>query len=192
MALLPEVTLFVNNCYIFKKIVMNLRPATLDDLSLLQHWDEQPHVITSNPNDKWDWEVELKHHSQGREQLIAEINDRPIGFIEITDPALDDSNYWGDFTVNLRAIDIWIGEETDLGQGYGTKMMQLALSRCFADPRVTGVLVDPLANNTRAHRFYQRLGFEFLEQRWFGNDDCFVYRLNRTDWYQKLSKINNE
>ena len=162
---------------------MNLRPATIADLNLLQHWDSQPHIIASNPNDQWDWFVELKHKSEGREQFIAEINGRPIGFIEITAPALGDSNYWGNVTANLRAIDIWIGEETDLGKGYGTKMMQLALSRCFADPLVTVVLVDPLASNTRAHRFYERLGFQFVEQRWFGNDDCFVYRLNRADWH---------
>ena len=162
---------------------MNLRPATIADLNLLQHWDSQPHIIAIIPNDKWDWSVELKHKSEGREQFIAEINGRPIGFIEITAPARDDSHYWGNVSANLRAIDIWIGEETDLGKGYGTQMMQLALSRCFADPLVTAVLVVPLASNTRAHRFYQRFGFRFVEQRWFGNDDCFVYRLNRADWH---------
>lgn len=169
-----------------QKIVMNLRPATSADLALLRHWDSQPHVIASNPNDQWDWSVELQHNELGREQLIAEINGRPIGFIEITDPARDDSNYWGNVTENFRAIDIWIGEEADLGKGYGTLMMQLALSRCFADPLVTAVLVEPLASNTRVHRFYERLGFQFVEQRRFGNDDCFVYRLNRADWISKL------
>ena len=54
--------------------------------------------------------------------------------------------------------------------------MQLALKRCFADPLVTAVLVEPLASNTHAHRFYERLGFQFVEQRRFGNDECFVYR----------------
>ncbi len=87
---------------------MNLRSATSADLTWLRHWDEQPHVVASNPNDKWDWEVELLHNFLGREQLIAEINGRPIGFIEITDPARDDSNYWGDVAFNLRAIDIWL------------------------------------------------------------------------------------
>ena len=169
----------------FKKIVMNLRFATYADLALLRHWDEQPHVVASDPNDDWGWEVELERTPEWREQLIAEIDGRPIGFIQIIDPAREDSNYWGKVTANLRAIDIWIGEETDLGKGYGTKMMQLALARCFADPLVTAVLVDPLASNTRAHRFYERLGFQFLEQRWFGDDDCFVYRLNRTDWHSE-------
>ena len=165
-----------------QKVTINLRPATIDDLLLLRHWDEQPHVIASDPNDDWNWEVELQRTPKWREQLIAEINGRPIGFIQIIDPALEDSHYWGDIATNFRAIDIWIGEETDLGKGYGTKMMQLALKRCFSDPLVKAVLVDPLASNTRAHHFYERLDFRFVERRRFGDDDCFVYRLNRADW----------
>jgi aminoglycoside 6'-N-acetyltransferase len=58
-------------------------------------------------------------------------------------------------------------------------MMQLALERCFADPAVRAVLVDPLASNTAAHRFYERLGFRFVERRRFGADHCLVYRLDR-------------
>ncbi len=161
-----------------------LRPATLADLELLRHWDEQPHVIASDPNDDWAWEVELARHPHWRAQLIAEISDRPIGFIQIIDPAQEESHYWGEVPANLRAIDIWLGEAQDLGRGYGTKMMQLALVRCFADSAVTAVLVDPLASNTRSHRFYERLGFQYLESRRFGEDDCCVYRLNRADWQQ--------
>jgi aminoglycoside 6'-N-acetyltransferase len=56
-------------------------------------------------------------------------------------------------TEDLRAIDLWIGEECDLGKGYGRKMMELAIARCFSDPFVKAILVDPLAENTHAHRF---------------------------------------
>ena len=87
----------------------------------------------------------------------------------------------GDVPENLRAIDLWIGEERDLGQGYGTQMMHLALARCFAVPEVVAIIIDPLASNTRTHRFYERLGFRFVERRRFGDDDCLVYRLERSD-----------
>jgi aminoglycoside 6'-N-acetyltransferase len=161
--------------------VINLRSATFNDLDLLRHWDEQPHIIASDPNDDWGWEVELNRTPDWREQLIAELDDRPIAFVQIIDPAREDSHYWGDVPENLRAIDIWIGEETDLGKGYGTTIMQLAIARCFADPSVTAILIDPLASNTRARRFYERLGFEFVEYRQFGADECCVYRLNRKE-----------
>lgn len=158
---------------------MKLRPATPDDLALLRYWDEQPHVIASDPNDDWNWEVELHRSPDWREQLIAEIDGEPIGFLQIIDPAREDSRYWGDVPADLRAIDIWIGEAENLGKGYGTVMMKLALERCFADPAVSAVLIDPRADNVRAHRFYERLGFQFVERRWFGADECRVYRLDR-------------
>lgn len=161
---------------------MHLRPATPADLDLLRHWDEQPHVIDANPNDDWNWQYELARTPAWRELLIAEVDGRSIGFLQIIDPANEDSHYWGACPAHLRAIDIWIGEEADLGRGFGTEMMHLALERCFAAPEIEAVLIDPLFENTRARRFYERLGFQFVERRQFGEDDCDVYRLERRDW----------
>jgi aminoglycoside 6'-N-acetyltransferase len=171
--------------------MLKLRPATPADLDLLRHWDEQPHIIASDPNDDWGWEVELARDPDWRDQLIAEIDDRPIGFIQIIDPAREDSHYWGEIAANLRAIDIWIGEAAYLGKGYGTQMMQLAIARCFADPLVTAILIDPLASNTRAHRFYERLDFQFVESCRFGDDDCYVYCLNRVGWQNSPKSKEN-
>jgi aminoglycoside 6'-N-acetyltransferase len=159
---------------------LSLRLATIDDIAMLRHWDGQPHVAAADPNDDWNWEVELGQSPDWREQLIAEMDGRPIGFIQILDPALEESGYWGDVPPDLRAIDIWIGEASDLGKGYGTEMMRIAIDRCFENPNISTVLIDPLASNVRAHRFYERLGFQFVERRRFGDDDCFVYRLERS------------
>lgn len=172
----------INDRFDRNKVNIALRPATIADLPLLRHWDEQLHVIASDPNDDWEWETELQRTPEWREQLIAELENRPIGFIQIIDPALEESHYWGSISGNLRAIDIWIGEKTDLGKGYGTEMMKLALDRCFAVPEVEAVLIDPLISNKRAHKFYERIGFKFMERRKFGLDDCLVYKLMRRDW----------
>ena len=74
---------------------MRLRPATPRDLSLLRRWDEQPHVVAANPNDDWGWETELARTPGWRELLIAELAGRPIGFVQIIDPAREESRYWG-------------------------------------------------------------------------------------------------
>lgn len=166
---------FVKNSSLNK---ITLRPASPDDLPILLHWDEQPHVIESDPSDDWNWEVELAYEPAWREQLMAELDGRPIGFVQIIDPLLEETHYWGEVPANLRAIDIWIGEAECLGKGYGTQMMKLAIERCFRDPSVKGILIDPLASNIRAHRFYERLGFQFQEERWFGGELCKVYRLD--------------
>lgn len=161
---------------------IRLRNANINDLELLRSWDEQPHIISTTGDDDWGWETELKKNYEWREQLIAELEGRPIGFMQIIDPFVEESHYWGDCSPNLRAVDIWIGEVDDLGKGYGTTMMKLALEKCFAPPEVTAVIIDPLASNTDAHRFYERLGFKFIEKRSFGEDVCFIYRLEREDW----------
>ena len=165
--------------------VINLRQATLDDLALLCHWDEQPHVKAAIGEDDWELDSELRRTLAWRELLIAELAGRPIGFIQIIDPLLEDSHYWGDVAPNLKALDIWIGEVDVLGQGYGSHMMALAMQRCFADPAVTGILIDPQKSNERVHSFYERLGFEFIEERCFDRVVCKVYQLRREVWVSK-------
>ncbi len=158
------------------------RDATRDDIPLLRFWDKQPHVKASDPDSDWEWETELLRTPDWREQLIYEEDGRPIGFVQIIDPAREDSHYWGAVAPNQRAIDIWIGLEIDLNRGYGSEMMHLALARCFSDPRVTAVLIDPLVSNDRAHRFYKRFGFTPLERRMFDTDDCLVFKLTREQY----------
>lgn len=158
---------------------MHFRHATIEDLELLQHWDKQPHVIACDPSGEGDWIPELTKKEEWRELLISQEEDEPIGFLQIIDPKLEDTHYWGDLPPNLRAIDIWIGEKENLNKGYGTTMMKMAFDRIFSNPQVQTILIDPLASNTKAHRFYERLGFQFVEERVFGEALCFVYELKR-------------
>lgn len=158
--------------------MIELRSATPADLELLRYWDVQPHVIAAGIDD-WGWEEELQRTPRWRQQLIAELDGRPIGFMQIIDPALEESRYWGEVDADLRAIDIWIGEADALGQGHGSEMMRQAIARCFAVEQVSAIIIDPLASNTRAHRFYRKLGFRLVEERRFGEDDCKVFRLDR-------------
>lgn len=165
---------------------VTLRLATLADLPLVRAWDKDADVWASDPHeedDAWNWEVELGRTPPWREQLVAEMDGRPIGFVQIIDPAAEETHYWGATArPTERAIDIWIGRAEDRNRGYGTQMMRLALARCFAEPHVAAVLLDPLASNTAALRFYARLGFVDTGERWFGDECCRVLQLSRTDW----------
>jgi len=168
------------------KLIM--RSARESDAELLYQWDEKPHVKAATSNDgskafDADWEDELLPRSDGTEFLIAEVDDIPIGAMQIIDPATERSHYWGAIASNLRALDIWIGEEPYIGLGYGTQMMNYAIDKCFSNEAVEAILIDPLANNLRSHKFYKKLGFVFVERRQFDDDsDCFVFRLNRENW----------
>lgn len=167
-----------------------LRPATLSDVPCFERWDRQPHVIvatTDNPAadkafEDAHWPDEIAAQNEHSTYLIAELRGRPIGAMQIIDPYLESTHYWGEISANLRALDIWIGEPDCLGQGYGETMMRLAMQRCFADSTVSGIVIDPLASNERAHKFYRRLGFRPVGPRRFGDDDCLVFELRREDW----------
>ncbi len=163
------------------------RAAHPSDLPLLQYWDTKQHVIDCDPDGDWDWEIELHRDPPWREQLVAELNGTPIGFVQIIDAHQEESHYWGAVEPHTRAIDIWIGEESNLNKGYGTTMMKMAIDICFSDPKTPRILIDPLKHNTKAHRFYERLGFTFLEERQFDGVDCFVYSLER-----RLEKLRND
>ena len=166
---------------------INLRRATLDDVPLLEVWDTDPGVIAATTDDReidrafggLDWRDELRHDSAVSYYLIAELDGRPIGAMQIIDPHEEPTHYWGEIEPNLRAIDIWIGTHNDRNQGYGAEMMRLAHGLCFANPLVSAIVIDPLASNTRALAFYHRLGYVTIEHRMFGDDECLVLKLSR-------------
>ena len=167
-----------------------LRPAAVSDVPILELWDRQPHVIAATTDDPSatkafggiDWQGELALAAPDCQYLIAEIDGRPIGAVQIIDPYTEATHYWGDIEPNLRALDIWIGMAEDLGKGYGETMMRRAFQLCFADGRVTAIVIDPLSSNSRAHNFYRRLGFTTEDRRQFGDDNCLVHRLTRLTW----------
>ena len=169
---------------------LRLRPATLDDADLLAAWDREPHVIACSTDDPdaavafggIEWREELAGQSEVSFYRIAEVDGRPVGVMQVCDPHLEPTHYWGEIEPGLRALDIWIGPKDALGRGWGTEMMRQAIGACFSDPEVHGIVIDPLATNANAHRFYQRLGFVPEGRRTFGDDDCLVHRLSRAQW----------
>lgn len=175
-----------------------LRPAKLADAPVLKAWDLAPHVISATTDDPDAesafegivWEDELIEQSDVSRYYIAELDGRPIGAMQIIDPFLEPTQYWGEVAPNLRAVDIWIGSAPDLGKGHGAEMMRQALALCFADAAVSAVIIDPLTSNTRAHKFYQRIGFKPVDRRLFNDeDDCLVHELTRADWQVRQSKM---
>lgn len=180
-------------------VAVALRDATPDDIATLERWDRDPVVLaahghtTQEPDADWVEEFDFiqRFGSDVWELLIAVVRDdsddrpaseRPIGVIRIIDPEQEPTGYWAPAEPNLKAIDIWIGEPDARGQGFGTAMMTSALDRCFGSRSTTAVVIDPLASNERAIRFYRRVGFVPVGPRRFDDDDCLVMRIDRESW----------
>lgn len=171
--------------------MIELRRATSADIPVLEAWDREPHVIAATSDDPdeeiafgdHDWNDEIGRFEEGVwEYLIAELDGRPIAGMLVIDPHRESTHYWGDIEPHLRALDIWIGDAADHGKGYGEIIMRLAIQKCFAASDVAAIVIDPLSSNTRAHKFYQRLGFVPEDRRMFGDDDCLVHRMSRDAW----------
>ncbi len=169
---------------------VTLRPATVADAPMLEAWDHEPHVIACSSDDPESevafggiaWAEEIADSAYDSHYLIAEVAGVPVGVLQVCDPHTERTHYWGEIERGLRAIDIWIGPVEWLGRGVGTQMMTQMIDRCFAEPDVTGIVIDPLNSNNAAHRFYARLGFTVVGRRMFDGDDCLVMRLEKADW----------
>lgn len=167
---------------------LKIRRAGPEDAPILTAWESKAHVKAATSDDPsieddWDWFAELMPRDDGTEFYLAIVCNHPIGYMCSIDPARERTGYWGPIGPNFRALDIIIGEEEYLGQCYGTQMMHWMIERCFNDPKVGAILIDPLASNKRAHRFYEKLGFAFqYRQQFDATSDCYVMKLVRSDW----------
>jgi aminoglycoside 6'-N-acetyltransferase len=169
---------------------ITLRKALVDDIPMLKFWDTQEHVIKCHSDDvkeieSDDWDTVIATPPDHTDYYITQLGEIPIGVMQIIDPALEESHYWGNVETNLKAVDIWIGEKENLNKGYGTQMMNLACEVCFRNPNVKEIIIDPLTSNINAIRFYERFGFSFVEKRMFEEDACSVYKLERDKWLKK-------
>jgi aminoglycoside 6'-N-acetyltransferase len=164
--------------------MIELRPMRVDDVGLLESWDDDPDVIDAlggRGADWYDWSIELVREVAWRELLIAEEDGRPFGFLQLTDACEEESHYWGDVEQGSWALDIWIGSPHDRGRGLGTQAMRAAVELIFERHGAEAVLIDPKVTNRPAIAFYRRLDFEPIVERDFAGDKCLVMRLGRPD-----------
>ena len=174
---------------------MTLRPMALADVPLLNVWDRQPHVIAATSDDPNQpkafgdtyWPDELALTAPDNRYVIAEFHGRPIGAMQIIDTCAPSRR-----TTGARSSRTC--EQSTSGSGRlrisarvtVQMMMRRAFQVCFAEPAVTAIVIDPLASNTRAHKFYRRLGFVPEGRRLFGDDDCLVHRITRKAWREQF------
>ncbi|MEY4130731.1 MAG: hypothetical protein RLZZ31_855 [Actinomycetota bacterium] len=175
-------------------MTVQLRLATIDDLDDLLAWDRDPDVAFSGgDDDSYDWAFEINRSVNWQEILIATENQRPIGVVVVLNAAQEESHYWGtDVAADTWAIDIWIGSNADRSKGFGTQMIEAALDRCFNQHQAITVVIDPLIVNEKAIRFYRRIGFHEVGMRRFGDDDCLVMKITRTEHQDRIENRQND
>ncbi|MGM9491892.1 aminoglycoside 6'-N-acetyltransferase [Ideonella sp. YS5] len=158
----------------FEAAVVELRPMTEGDLPLLHAWLQRPHIVQW-----WGGEAERPKSlaetranylprilaEEGVTPYIAMLDGRPIGYAQSYVAMGSGEGWWEDVTdPGVRGIDQSLGDEADLGQGLGTRLVAALVQRLFEDPEVTAVQTDPHPANARAIRCYEKAGFRALRE----------------------------
>lgn len=144
----------------------DFRPLTREDLPLLFEWHQQPHVL------EW-WDAYTSMDALGADTLqsdahafLAWIDGEPIAYIQWW-PSLEERGVVG--------IDQFIASADSIGRGVGTHLVTQFVDFLFSDSTVRAVIVDPVPQNARAIRCYQKAGFRFVAMK----DGAYLMRRER-------------
>lgn len=149
---------------------ITFRPLRREDLPQLHRWFHAPHARRwfgekGSPEEVAEEYVPVIAGEVPIRAFVVSFDGREVGLVE-----------WvraGDFpdlqrTYEIDApdtanCDVLIGEADAAHRGRGPAMIEAFLSRIvFADPRITGCVIDPVPDNTIAIRAYEKVGFRFL------------------------------
>lgn len=173
--------------------MLEFTQLTFKNLNLIHQWFQNPETKKWYARDD-DWSLDKikKKYAprlEGKEDVpsfIVHLDDKPIGFIQyypFSDSALpegvtpDKAKTLGIDYQRSVGIDLFIGEESLIGQGMGALIM-LEFIETHLPKQFQDIYVDPDKNNIRAHKSYFKVGFH-VDQR-FDNKAYLIMFLKRT------------
>ena len=139
---------------------------TEQDVPMLHNWVNRAHIVEWWGGDHTTLtQVRIKYLPRiMAEELvtpyIAMLGARPIGYAQSYVALSSGEGWWEDETdPGVRGIDQSLAEATDLGKGFGTKLVSALVDLLFRDSAVTKIQTDPAPTNLRAIRCYEKAGF---------------------------------
>ena len=140
--------------------MLSFRSLTEDDFPMLHMWLQRPHVkewwddgddtlekVVSHygADDGTKRFVLLLRHDSGGESVAA-------GYFQ---------HYRND--ENEIGIDQFLSESDDLNHGIGTKAIIRFIELILGQEAASTIIVDPIPNNHRAIRCYEKVGFQYRD-----------------------------
>lgn len=139
------------------------KSLALTDLDLLCTWFSKSHVKEWwNDNITLD-EIRKKYtsriHDDFVKPFIVYYDDKPFGFIQYYYANKVGEPIWVDEDNTAIGIDQFIGDESKLSKGLGTKMTKEFITRLFSSTKIVKVLTNVDPKNARAIKCYENVGF---------------------------------
>lgn len=146
---------------------LKIRMLQEEDVPLLKAWLNQEHV-SKWYGDPGDWLAEI----DGRfdrfsfiKHFIALYEEKPIGFCQYYTCADAREDWYGEISpIGSYSIDYLIGEENDLGKGFGKAMIALLVNKVFSLEEAERIIVLPEMENAASCKSLLANGFIFDEQ----------------------------
>jgi RimJ/RimL family protein N-acetyltransferase len=143
-----------------------LRPMTEADWPVLLRWNNDPEVLYyaegANVTSRTLEETQgiYRDVSQHAFNFIAELDGRPIGECWLQEMNLKRVLSRYPNTMDLRRIDLTMGEKTLWGQGYGTRIIRALVRFAFDECRADAVFGCDVADyNPRSRCAFEKNGF---------------------------------
>jgi len=134
-------------------------PLSESHRALLHRWLSSSHAQTWWGEPEEELRLIYAIEDQEHEPYIACIDGKPVAYIQAWWPTKHDDIPWQkDMPMTTRGIDITIGDEVNLGKGYGSVIVKHFAAKLFAEG-ATRIVIDPDATNGRAIAAYMKAGF---------------------------------
>ena len=146
---------------------ISFHPLAFADIPLLFQWFNKPHVQQFYSLRSWtigEVNDKLTPYILGEKPVygfIAYLDKLPIGYIQtcrISDYPWPEQDFSDDVVQSAAGVDIFVGEESCLHQGFGAQIMHAFLNQ-YIWPQFQYCIVDPDVHNITAIRCYEKLHF---------------------------------
>ena len=132
----------------------------LTDERVLNYWEGKTAVF-----DLKRIEEDFYCEEEGLIRTIIEYQGQAIGYCQmysLDKESMKEYNYKSTKKV-VYGIDQFIGEPDCWGKGIGTNFMKLVINYLFDEKGANAVILDPHADNPRAIRCYEKVGFKIVK-----------------------------
>ncbi len=155
---------------------ITFKEFTSEYVPLYYKWAEEEHVKSIWFLDGYQPKEYIlkKIEGNGMEYpFLILADDKPIGFIQYWDIHArdliekDKQDYFTGSAPGTYGIDLFIGEKSYLGKGYGTEILRHFTELLFEKYGAKRLVVDPSLENKQAIHCYEKAGFKFAGS---GND----------------------
>ncbi len=138
-----------------------------EDYRLMHRWCNSRHILeTYSGEERSLSQIREKYRKRilGEEAVTPAfivLDGRDIGYLQFyrIDPASYGTGTEIDMEQDSYAMDLFIGEEEELGKGIGSRIVGLTCSYLFRELCAQAVYIDPRTDNVRGIRSYLSAGF---------------------------------